>query len=322
MKNKKVVKTISIILILAGLSSVSYGSIRYNLRDKEESSITKNNSDNNDNNTSSPEEIKKAVINIIGEEIDITDDRVTNAYDKILLTYELNDTIYKKEKQTYETLNSKTVMNIIANQIDDISLFIPEKIGDNPSQGQYIYKLNESVIKDYMKKTFGSVEFDFNKYNQENGLLTPTGDTGGPISIQIKKTMVNENNETLPETRTLHCKKYQDGIYYFSEFRGGGTTSEILYNNILKASIDNEYLHIYEEEFKVKYKDKKYVVYLDNETTDETIVLNYSPNSFAITQSEEEIRTSIGDKINIYHHTFKKDENGNYYWVSTEQLKR
>jgi len=326
MKNIKMFGFISIISILVGISLISYGVVSYSTntsKEERENSNVNNNEppteDNKEENTTP--DVKPVVINLIGEEIDINDTRVTEAYDKILKTYDLTDTIYKKQKQTYETLSDKTIMETISKQINDISVFEIEKIGQY-HEGNYIYKLNETVIKDYMKKIFGDVFFDYDKYNKENGLLNPNDDHGGPIMVYIKNKIVDENNHTLPGDGTLYCKEFQNGMYYFREFRAGGTTSEILYNNILKASIDNEYLHIYEEEFKVKYKDKKYVVYLDDETIDESIDLTLKDGELFLTTPKEEIRTLVGNKINVYNHTFKKDESGNYYWVSTEQLKR
>jgi len=128
---------------------------------------------------------------------------------------------------------------------------------------------------------------------------------------------------------------YKDGMYDKYEYEGGGATAyETSFSVLLRAEKDSENMYIYD-----KYA---HIVEVTEEKNGETITLGYDiydssdktnkvaeavdfekENIYAEDDEEElkNIEKYIGKELVTYKHTYKKAEDGSYYWVSTEQVK-
>ena len=116
---------------------------------------------------------------------------------------------------------------------------------------------------------------------------------------------------------------YKNNNYYLSEYDGGGKgTSICTYSEIQKVEKDQDYIYIYDKfiyvdssKLDVNEGDSKIHIYTSsNETNDIGSESSYPT-------STKELYKKYEDKLETYKHTFKKAENGSYYWLSSEIYK-
>lgn len=116
-----------------------------------------------------------------------------------------------------------------------------------------------------------------------------------------------------------HCYEFYNGNYYSYDFAGGGEmVTPHGYSQIQTAEQNGDYIYIYD-----KFIYGRLDVVTAEFYTDSTMknLIDTSDLDWA-DMSEKEIASDLISKyesqLNTYKHTFKKGENGNYYWVSTE----
>jgi len=120
---------------------------------------------------------------------------------------------------------------------------------------------------------------------------------------------------------------YKDGRYLYSY--GGQATMVLPVSKMTKATTDNENLYIYDkfvfvieewiEEPQQGIIGSKYNIYTNSEQNNKVAEIDMEPSEI-IDDVEKYVLEKYSDKMATYKHTFKKDENGNYYWYSTEPV--
>lgn len=130
-----------------------------------------------------------------------------------------------------------------------------------------------------------------------------------------------------------HCAyvyEYYDEKYYSYSYPGGGYgIGAYGYSEIQSAEKTGDYIYIYD---KFIYREdyptdgEEYIEYYTDSTKNNSIdKILFSDNNYKVI--EDTIKDNVeannliskyNEKLNTYKHTFKKDANGNYYWVSTE----
>lgn len=130
------------------------------------------------------------------------------------------------------------------------------------------------------------------------------------------------------------CFEYIDGGYYAYVFPGGGfgALTEGL-GQIQYAVEDGGYVYIYDKfvfkryfAVETNYKGNSYddlTAYYASSEDDKYVAIHKADievdsSEFKIT---DDIIYDLYDSLNLYKHTFKKDTNGNYHWISTEIVK-
>lgn len=251
--------------------------------------------------------------NNIDDTLSIDDEIVIETYKKVptgtlntstVYWKDLTNTVYLSIKQTYDTLTKKFIMENVLSHIES-SDFTP--IYDINSQGPF--KLQKSTLEEKIKYIYGDVDFDLIQYNSENGITATGGDVGTGLRIN-----------------DLYCNKYVDEEYYCYPFNAGGIV--ILpeeYRKLVKVEEDENYLYLYDYHLVVA------PIYSEEGTITDNYSIHVDENAmvgmvtrdeyFAFDDKYEGLMNKIGDKAKLYKHTFKKDNTGNYYWISTEQEK-
>jgi len=218
---------------------------------------------------------------------------------------DLTNSVYLSTKQTYDTLNKTFIMD---NALSFITL---KDLNPEPKESnQGPYTLKKSIIEKHIKNIYGDVNFDFAVYNQENGITATGGDVGTGLRF-----------------KDFYCNKYVNEEYTCYYFNAGGIivneTKE--YRKLVDVKEDGDYLYLYDYRFAVA------PVYAEEGMFTETYSIHVDENAMVgrieerdlseLTDPYEGLAEIVKDKKIMYKHTFKKDNNNNYYWISTEQEK-
>ena len=118
--------------------------------------------------------------------------------------------------------------------------------------------------------------------------------------------------------------EYENNNYYLSEFEGGGKgTSEVGYAKIQKAEKDENYIYIYDKyiyidstNMDVGENDKKVHIYTTSDKMNDL-----GAETEGIWNSDfviEQLYQKYENQLKTFKHTFKKVEDGSYYWLSSE----
>ena len=311
------VKTlIIIVLILMILSILLYVYVEEKEENlpKENNEVTNNSEEQNEEtNDDKKENTNNEINNQENKKLTINDKIVIDTYKKVptntlipvtIYWKDLTNSVYLSTKQTYETLNNTFVIDNALSFVKDDEL--TPKIN---SQTKGPYKLKKSKIKEKIEYLYGSVDFDFNKYNRENGITESNSDIGTGLKF-----------------KDLYCNKYVNEEYYCYSFKDNSEyikTEE--YRKLIKVDTKDEYMYLYDYHFTVA------PIYAEEGMFTETYSIHVDENAMVGRIEEKElsdlndkyegIEKIVKDKKIMYKHTFKKDKSGNYYWISTEQEK-
>lgn len=118
--------------------------------------------------------------------------------------------------------------------------------------------------------------------------------------------------------------EYQNDNYYLSEFDGGGKgTSEVGYAKMQKAEKEEEYIYIYDKyiyidstNYDIGYNDSKVHIYTTSDKTNDIGTEN--ERIWSSDTAIDNIYQKYENQLKTFKHTFKKSENGSYYWLSSE----
>ena len=230
--------------------------------------------------------------------IDINSELVQNLYSKILksndIAYNFEGSFYKEEKTTLSNLTNKEILIATIQSLPDkeftsfkdIDKSISEKLGYYPNKSDESQYVHLNTLKIYSEKEI--IEHAKNIFGKD---------------VNIEITSLNG---------CAHAYDFFDKKLYSYDYEGGGFGDlNSGYGEIQYAIEDNEFIYIFD---KFIYKDEYNENYYKSSNTD--IPLEVGNKNIA--SLEDYLMYNIND-LYLYKHTFKKAENGDYYWVSTEK---
>ena len=135
------------------------------------------------------------------------------------------------------------------------------------------------------------------------------------------KEIFNENNYDWKDY--IGCAgrlEYKNDNYYLFGFDGGGKGSSIgSYSKLQKAEKNQDYIYLYDKFIYVDFEnldmlegDQKAHVYTEADEKNDIGTESDYPSKV------EELYKKYENKLKTYKHTFKQNEDGSYYWVSSE----
>ena len=237
------------------------------------------------------------------EELDIGSDEVKSLYNLISnlgmnQSNSLDDLKlfpHSDSKMTYESLSKEYILNTVLENIDNDSKSIIYSGGI--AGDVLVAKIPISLINSTLKSIYGEVE-DFTM-DELQALISKRSYNGG-------KGICPPMNEGLAKTEGEYiiCAEIrQTGPYYM--------TGRNMYSFLIKAGKDDSSIYLYDY-YTVLFDDK---CYSSPTRMFEPIKVEDGIKCYL---NEEE---AISKNIPIYKHTFTKDNEGNYYYASSEILK-
>ncbi len=250
------------------------------------------------------------------EELSITDDVVEKVYNYVLKSddtrgsyawqNEETASFYRDEKVDFSSLsNIEKLITLIKN--------IKEKqIYDNSKKSE----MTKLVFESADVNNINISDFDLFEYAK--------------ISDSIKK-IFNKSVDELDLSKCIGCSwglVYEDDSLYEIEFSGGGLgETKQGYGEVQKAEKEGNKLYIYDKYMYVDFTnsaipidDELIHIYTSSDETTEVASMesSNSPVEFDYEGTFEEYK----DELDTYLHTFEKNENGDYYWVSSEKVEK
>ena len=249
--------------------------------------------------------------------------------DESKINNQFKESFYKDQKVTFDTLSDDEKIIAVLNNVSPQDVVITNlqsfgakrfKAFNNYSEEQiqsqyYDVPAEENLADDGMLNTAIKV---YNHDVIEKTAIKIFGDDGKNI-----------NWKSIYSGGMGYDVEYIDGNYYWYHYLGGGLGNCTYgYSELEKATQSGDYIYLYDKYiFMNKYdsmvnngKDKFYKSStMDNELLDVNYSNDYNvANSQSFSDDCKNILDNNNDKFNTYKHTFKKGEDNNYYWVSTE----
>ena len=150
--------------------------------------------------------------------------------------------------------------------------------------------------------------------------------------VRVFEKLSEKSNEIFNQTITkwneydglAGALEYKDDNYYLIGYDGGGKgTSIIGYSKLQKAEKDEENIYIYDKfmyvdstNMDLNENDSKIHIYTTSDKAKD--VGQEKDIVWGNDQNLEKYYEKYENELNTFKHTFKKAENGNYYWLSTE----
>lgn len=276
-------------------------------KEEPENSIAKINNEPDGSNVEDNDNIEQEI-----QALDINSNLVQDLlYPKIMVDgteYYLTDgkSFYKNSKVDYSSLSNVEKIVVILNNTKDLK----EVIGTN-----------EKI--DILKKTkmFG------NRSDEELRELIRLENVGRIVAYENVGEVAQRCFENINDIEWESYDngvgttyEYVDGNYYMIGYEGGGLGSTTIgYSRLEKAEQNEDYIYLYDKFLWQESLD--YLVYDGTvkiyDSSDETNLIG-EENEFLPKEDLNKRMDKYYDKLNTYKHTFKKDSNGNYYWISTE----
>ena len=200
---------------------------------------------------------------------------------------------YNSKKQTIDKLNDDFIINSALYNLD-YDDFSPNYTADPEMQNQ-VYKLSKETMLEKINDIFGEIEFDIEKYAKDK-------------ILNLK-------------FNALTSSQYIDGDFYFYEyFDSTKVLSSEVFNKLIKAEQEHDYIYLYDKYLRVVSSDEKpnevFEIYYDEKTkSKETLT---SDEFYNLESSLDNLEKLKNIKAYTYKHTFKKIDDDNYVWVSTE----
>ena len=256
----------------------------------------------------------------------------------------------KLAKELYSTVlkyNNYDICNIDEESLENIkfSFYRDDKITykDLSDVEKILSVLNSTKDEDYIEKVnienlnLNLYQTEYKKYDiirQE----TRIGDKYSNISNTLKRIFGNNAKvENKNYGLLAGIVEYYDDSYYLYSIDGGGLGETVFaYSEIERVEKFEDYIYIYdkyicedtlEAAMDMNGKNKFYTTADKTKQieVDETLFkrgeYDYSETRIGymgIDKSLEKIFKYYEDELNTYKHTFKKAEDGSYYWVSSE----
>lgn len=253
-------------------------------------------------------EIKEVVKEVRKLNLNVEGDFITLLYGKLTTYNSFLPLVYNVEKTTFDSLsdnnkllytlsNSKSIkmsLRQVASKLDNKMTYTEQEMSN--------YSADKIEIKDASKK-YKSI------YGADKEIPLIDADTG-----------MGYVYEYVPE----------DNCFYGHSYMGGGGSSFSYKTNITKceANEDGTEVYIYEDfiamnQTKSSSEGNLWTLYTDsgqsNIVKDDILETYSNGNSLFENMSKEEFLNKYLETNGVnYKHTFKLDDDGNYYWYSTE----
>ncbi len=257
-----------------------------------ENKITKNNTQINSNksldkesnvdksNDTNEKEIKK---------IDTNDELIQKLYSYIpAIEYKIQKNAYQDKKITINELQNDFILSVAFTKLS-LKNEDKKKISDEYNVDSGWYSFDANILQNKVKELYGE---NVNIPNQtfDDGAGVVCSYSNGEYMYSVGG---GSNESLMPVSKIVEAYSQNDEIYIITK------------NTTFVSNAENEKGSLYTDSTlanKIKdYQDEKYIA-MDGNKIAEDIIKN-------------------DEKIMInYKHTFKKDTNGNYYWVSTEPI--
>ena len=241
------------------------------------------------------------------KELDVESELVQNLNKKILKYNNLgastlnapyfDGSFYKDTKVEYENLTNEEKIIAVINNIEPIYQYVSDIDTNKLIYNDIAYFDESSIIKVYTKELLEDVS---------------------------KKVFGNNGVEIEWETLNMCASilDFVDGNYYEYDYEGGGFDyTENATSKIIKAEQQGEYIYLYDKflycdelEFYTENGEPKF--YTSVNKTNE--LNNINGDNYRFDKINDILEQNI-EKCPTYKHTFKIDNKGNCYWVSTEK---
>jgi len=250
----------------------------------------------------------------INGKIDINSELVKELYSKVLKSnyiyaddFDEEYSFYKDEKVTVNNLTNTEKVIAVLQYLEENNY--GTKIELAKLNQEILNRLNMYVPAELEGPVYGEV-YDVN------------------VLEKATKLIFGENIQIDGFSFTNYCAvahDYIDGNYYHYMYPGGGGQScEYGYSKIERVQEEGDYIYIYD---KFIYADDKlnafgFAEYFKNSSKSVSIGVAEEWDEIEIGTSDpiqiNKLISKYEDKLNTYKHTFKKNVDGEYYWVSTE----
>ena len=242
--------------------------------------IEKNLNEENDKENNSDNEIQK---------IDINTELIQKLNGYIpAIDYKIEKNAYQDKKITINELQNDFILSVAFTKLS-LKNEDKKKISDEYNVDSGWYSFDANILQNKVKELYGE---NVNIPNQtfDDGAGAVCSYSNGEYMYSVGG---GSNESLMPVSKIVETYSQNDEIYIITK------------NTTFVSNAENEKGSLYTDSTlanKIKdYQDEKYIA-MDGNKIAEDIIKN-------------------DEKIMInYKHTFKKDTNGNYYWVSTEPI--
>lgn len=295
--NKGNVLVVLVIVLLISTLALS-GFIVYDKFIKEDEVVENNggNKEEDKNVIEEPKEDKNESV-----VVDITNSDIVKKLHASLITKNKTYGLYFEDKiSVNDTTNEKLL------RFNFINYYFDNNLKVNCCGGEvleYSTMISKSNFNSYMNK----------KYNNDLNYYLETGKTTGLF-------------------KQYTVTSYENEYGYYGVAKGSGTT--IVENKLLKAEQQGEYIYIYDNATSCTSEgDRALCRSVVNDsmlTTDAVYMCLTDLEGNTICDNEEGpgrdnfekfssyVLNNLSDELNTFKHTFKKANDGNYYWISSE----
>lgn len=241
----------------------------------------------------------------------INDEFRTNFDPNTYLSY------YRSEKITNSTLEDDIkLLTVCRTLLDDKKYTITKNENLRTENAGKIseYKvidLGESYFYDHDTKQYVKKEND--SYRVIGDVYVFSIDSIQEKAKEIFNTTINIQKHSFPMLATGLF--YDNNTYKYFESEGGGDYPYYDMTKLLKAEQKDDEVYLYDNYLRIaaSYETSEAEYYYA--TSDKTIKL---PSKEYIDSSNYSSNFTEGNTLPLYKHTFKKNNNGTYYWVSSE----
>ncbi|MGN1337739.1 MAG: hypothetical protein ACI4WW_04610 [Candidatus Coprovivens sp.] len=236
---------------------------------------------------------KTTVVNTV--DLDINSGHVKNAYSFIPAfdSNKIEANAYRNNKTTIQTIDNSyllaSIFPYVKNNLTSNDIEVLEGYNIATALEDGWFKFNESFMHNAMIKIYGEI--------------------------------IDDNSFSIGYGQDV---SYQDGMYTYS-FGGGSTEYNANIREIEKAYEDDEYLYIEDKYLYFTYSLNDNVndihVYKDSDRVNEVNIddkfKDLSGTPYEIVNT---VRYDYMNDMEHYKHTFKKNEDGSVYWLSSEKM--
>ena len=258
------------------------------------------------------EEVKKEEPKISKEEVE--------ELQESLVTDSKRYGLYFKEDTSIDTISSKKfIQYAIANYADDKDL---------DTKGDKSAKISKSELDNYIKEKYNTDKvFELKKEDSDrdtiSGINIDVGMEWDKDYASKEYTIINYDANSAQYNLTKIATGTQEEVTIFNDSDG------------MKYEQKGDEVYIYDtalfcfKSFHGEIGCAPFVDYYHNVDKDR-IVFEYNPNDGGSKPdyiesdgdiNEDYVFKNMSDKLNKYKHTFKKGDNGKYYWYSSEIVK-
>lgn len=249
--------------------------------------------------------------------------------DESKINNQFKESFYKDEKVSFDTLSDDEKIIAVLNNVSEQDIEKTDLLSFGPKKLKAFQNTTEEEIRSEYYSTTAKEELadDGMKVNE---IKVYKHDVLEKTAIKIfGEDGKNINWKSLYSGGMGYDVEYIDGNYYWYHYFGGGLGNCTYgYSELEKATQDGEYIYLYDKYvffngFDSSVNNGKDKYYKSSTMSNELLDVNYSSDyivsdSTSYANNCKNILENNKEKFDTYKHTFKKDADNNYYWVSTE----